>query len=197
MERCICNLDVHWNRSSVHTNDQDVYREMDRVPNPSRIRAWNGNANGRSPFLLRRHDSISPKKIANKHTILQPIVAIQNYLDQSQVPIGMALVIFFNTFGGALFLSFAQTAFTNGLRTYIPQYAPGVNAQSVIAAGARAIKSTVPKDSIHGVLQAYNKRINHTFYIAAACAAMTFVFCWGLGWKSVKKPAKVNLEVKL
>jgi len=44
------------------------------------------------------------------------------------------------------------------------------------------------------VLEAYNKSINHVFYLAAASAAATFVFCWGMGWKNIKKAKKVQPE---
>lgn len=107
----------------------------------------------------------------------------------------MALLIFSQLFGGALFLSFAQTAFTNGLIKYVPIYAPGVSAETVIAAGASAIQQAVPKAALKGVLEAYNTSINHVFYLAAASAAAMFIFCWGLGWKSIKKAKIVKPEV--
>lgn len=109
----------------------------------------------------------------------------------------MALLIFSQLFGGALFLSFAQTAFTNGLIKYVTIYAPGVSAETVIAAGAgaSAIQQAVPKAALKGVLEAYNTSINHVFYLAAASAAAMFIFCWGLGWKSIKKAKIVKPEV--
>jgi hypothetical protein len=38
-----------------------------------------------------------------------------------------------------------------------------------------------------GVLKAYNQSVNHIFYLAAAFAATTFVFSWGMGWKDIRK----------
>ena len=106
----------------------------------------------------------------------------------------MALAVFSQTFGGALFLSFAQTTFSIGLADYIPAFAPGINVQTVIAAGATAVRQAVPKAALAGVLEAYTKSTNHVFYIAAAASTGTFVFCWGLGWKSVKKAKMVQQE---
>ena len=102
----------------------------------------------------------------------------------------MALAIFAQTFGGTLFLTFAETVFTNGLTQAIIAFAPDVNAEKVIAGGASAVRAVVPKADLAGVLLAYNQGIQHTFYLAAGAAAATLVFCWGMGWKSVKK-AKV------
>lgn len=45
-----------------------------------------------------------------------------------------------------------------------------------------------------GVLDAYNKAINETFYLAAGASFATFVFAWGMGWKSVKKVKVVKPE---
>jgi hypothetical protein len=118
---------------------------------------------------------------------LQPIVAIQNALPEDLLAVGMSLAIFSQTFGGALFLSLAQTVFTHGLMEAIPIFAPEVSPETVINAGASAIRATVPQSSLSGVLLAYNQAISHTFYLGTGAAVATFVFCWGMGWKSVKK----------
>ncbi len=98
----------------------------------------------------------------------------------------MSLAIFSQTFGGALFLSFVQTTFNSGLTKYILTFAPGIKANTVIEAGATAVRQAVPRIALKGVLEAYNKSINHVFYLAAASAAATFVFCWGMGWKNIE-----------
>lgn len=119
-----------------------------------------------------------------------PLVAIQTALPQEQISVGIALLIFAQGFGGALFLAFAETDFTNGLTKAIKAFAPNVSAETVIAAGASAVRDVVPKADLGGAFLAYNQAIQHVFYLAAGAAAATLVFCWGMGWKSVKK-AKV------
>ena len=106
----------------------------------------------------------------------------------------MALVIFAQFFGGTLFLTFAETDFTNGLKKAIPIFAPNVSAEAVIAAGASAVRDVVPDAELGGVLMAYNQAVKHTFYLATGAAAATLVFCWGMGWKSVKKAKVVKPE---
>lgn len=108
----------------------------------------------------------------------------------------MALGIFTQTFGGALFLTFAETDFSNGLTKALKTMAPNVSAQTVIAAGASAVREVVPKPELGGVLMAYNQAVQHTFYLAASSAAVTLVFCWGMGWKSVKKAKVVDAEAE-
>jgi hypothetical protein len=103
----------------------------------------------------------------------------------------MALIMFMQTFGGGLFLAFAQTVFSHGLEQGLRKFAPEVNAQAVIAAGATAIRKVVKPDQLSGVLEAYNLGISHCFYLAASSSAATFVFAWGMGWKTVKEEKKV------
>ena len=99
----------------------------------------------------------------------------------------MGLVIFSQNFGGALSLAFAQTAFNSGLRQSVPEFAPSISAQTVIEAGAGHVREAVPKAALGGVLKAFNQSVNHVFYLAAAFAATTFVFSWGMGWKDIRK----------
>lgn len=122
--------------------------------------------------------------------IQMPLVAVQTALPRDQASIGVALIMFAQTFGGALFLTFAETVFANGLTKAINTFAPNVSAKTVIGAGASAVRGVVPKVELAGVLLAYNQAVQQTFYLAAGAAAGTLVFCWGMGWKSVKK-AKV------
>jgi len=102
----------------------------------------------------------------------------------------MASVIFSQTFGGALFLSFDQTIFSTGLRDALAHFSPEVDAQSIIVAGATGFRDVVSAASLPGVLAAYNQALSHVFYLATGCGAAAFFCCWGMGWKSVKK-AKV------
>jgi hypothetical protein len=84
----------------------------------------------------------------------QPIVAIQNALPADQIAIGTSLIVFCKYLGGALFVSLAQTIFTNGLRNALPTFAPQVDPQTVITAGATSVRAVTPKASVPGVLLA-------------------------------------------
>ena len=106
----------------------------------------------------------------------------------------MALLIFAQTFGGALFLSFAETDFSNSLIKAINTFAPNVSAKAINDAGASGVRAIVPKPELASVILAYNQAVQHAFYLAAGSAAVTLVFCWGMGWKSIKKPKVVETE---
>jgi hypothetical protein len=80
------------------------------------------------------------------------------------IAIGTALVVFCQYFGGAVFVALGQTAFINRLSSSLQVYAPEVDAQTIIDAGATAaIRSLVPKASIDGVLTSYNHALTNTF----------------------------------
>jgi len=117
----------------------------------------------------------------------QPIVAIQNVLSPEKISVGMSLVIFSQTFGGAIFLTFGQLVFDSGLRHGLRKYAPTVDAHAVVAAGATSFRQVVSVKDLPGVLSAYNIAINHDFYLAAGASFGAFVCCFAMGWHSIKK----------
>jgi len=121
------------------------------------------------------------------------MVAVQNVLPQNQIAVSMALLIFFQTFGGALWLSLASTTFNSGLKGALIKYAPEVNAEMVLKAGATGFRALVlPQGSIDGLIKAFSVAVNQVFYLGAGAAVASFVFSMGLGWKSIKKAKKVE-----
>jgi hypothetical protein len=124
-----------------------------------------------------------------------PMVAIQNVLPPAQIPIGMALMTFCQQFGGGFFLAVVQVVFSRGLVEGLDKYAPDVNAKTVIAAGATAVRNVVAKEDLPRVLKAFNLGVNHSFYLAAGCAAGCVVASFGMGFGKVKKEKKAPTAV--
>ncbi|KAH8805652.1 efflux pump [Xylogone sp. PMI_703] len=124
-----------------------------------------------------------------------PMVAVQNVLPQKYVSISMSLLVFFQNLGGALFLSFDQTAFSNALDPALHKFAPNVDPQIVITAGATGFRAVVPESALPGILKAYCLAISHAFYIAASTAAAFLLVGLGMGFKNIKKE-KANKTAK-
>ena len=101
----------------------------------------------------------------------------------------MAVIFFSQSFGAAVFLSFAETIFSNSFSTLLPERAPTVNVQAIVDAGATGFRKFVSKTDLVEVLAAYAQSIDRVFYLAAGLGAGCFLFSWGMGWKSLK-PAK-------
>jgi hypothetical protein len=116
-----------------------------------------------------------------------PIVAAQNNSSKEKISIVTALVVFSQNFGGVLFLTLAQVIFSDRLRHGLVTYAPEVNAEEVIVAGATAVRSVVPDASLPGVLLAYSKSVDAVFYLATGAAGGAFLFSFGMRWMNIKK----------
>lgn len=99
----------------------------------------------------------------------------------------MAIVVFSLNFGGATFLTLAQTVFGQSLLAEIPVYAPNVNAASISSEGATDFRSVVPAAELAGVLKAYSLSVTHVFYLSCGSAALAFCFAWGMGWEDIRK----------
>ncbi|KAH7303301.1 major facilitator superfamily domain-containing protein [Stachybotrys elegans] len=120
--------------------------------------------------------------------IQMPILAVQHSLPAQKIPIAIATLIFAQNMISAIWLTIANTIFNNSLRTLLPDYAPSINPQTVIDAGATGIRDAVSDGQVlHQVLSAYSEAIDNTFYISAASLAVTLCFVWGIGWKDIRK----------
>ena len=99
----------------------------------------------------------------------------------------MSLLMFSSTIGGALFLSFANTIFTNSLRSLLPTV---VSIEKVVNAGAYGIRDVVSNSELTAVLKAYAESVDNVFIMCAALAVACFVFSWFMGWEDIreKKP---------
>lgn len=93
----------------------------------------------------------------------QPPIAVQSTLPPSQLSIGTALFTFTQFFAGAIFVAGGQTAFTNSLGPALDNFAPAVNASTIINVGATALRDTIPPTELRGVLKVYNQALIHTF----------------------------------
>src|SRR5882672_9616298 len=112
---------------------------------------------------------------------------MQKALPPAQIAVGMTLLIFGQTFGGALFLALAQTVFGHSLVDHLKDHAPTVDPQTVIAVGATAFRKVVRPDQIVGVLESYNLALNDVFFLSTGAAVGTFIFALGMGWVDIRK----------
>jgi hypothetical protein len=124
--------------------------------------------------------------------VSQPIIALQNTLPASEISIAMAVLIFCQNFGGAIFLAFAEAVFSNSLKKLLTEYVPGVPAETIIAAGATGWRSIVPENQADGVFRAYGVSIDRTFYLAIGTSLGTMVFACCMGWVDIRKKKDIE-----
>ncbi|KAJ5149742.1 MFS multidrug transporter [Penicillium atrosanguineum] len=123
-------------------------------------------------------------------SLQMPLVAIQNSVQLHQLPVAVGVLMFCPQLSGALLVSFGNTIFSNSLRNLVPQYAPSVNPDIVVAAGATSLRNAVPPSTLHNVLIAYAKSVDRVYYLGAGCGVATFFSAWGMGWKNIRRTEK-------
>lgn len=116
----------------------------------------------------------------------QPMMAAQTVLKQRDIPIGSAAVVFFQTLGGALFISVAQNIFATELVKGIVARIPDMPAAAILNTGATALTSTFSPEVLPSIIQAYNDAITKSFYASVALAIVAFAGGLGLEMVSVK-----------
>ena len=116
----------------------------------------------------------------------QSNVGVQTVLPRKDVPIGVSLIFFGQTLGGAIFLSVAQNIFSNKLEQNFTSLG-GLDIGAVTSTGATDIRSIVPPGMLEAVLTAYNNALRNAFYIALAMSCCSLVGALTMEWKSVKK----------
>ncbi|GKZ81332.1 hypothetical protein AnigIFM56816_005847 [Aspergillus niger] len=108
-----------------------------------------------------------------------PMTAIQTTLEQADVPIGSAAVIFFRSLGGAIFISVGESSFENSLVKQISETAPDVSRRLIVDAGATAFRTALADagqtDELEVVLDAYMTGLRDVFWVALALALFAFV----------------------
>jgi hypothetical protein len=135
-------------------------------------------------------------KIDTNKDRMKPIIAVQTNLKPQETAIGMALIIFCQNLGGTLFLSFAQTIFSNSLVNALHKFAAEINVTLITSSGATGFRDAIPESSVARVLLAYNEAVNNVFYLASGGAVAMILCCWGMGWKSVNKVQAPLLETR-
>ncbi|PYH99749.1 MFS general substrate transporter [Aspergillus ellipticus CBS 707.79] len=119
-----------------------------------------------------------------------PMTAIQTILTQVDIPIGSAAVVFFQSLGGAVFISVGESIFQNTLINKIAQDAPEVSPKEIMDAGATSFRSALAEagqmDALDAVLNAYMNGLKDVFRVTIALTLFSFIASVLLEWRSVK-----------
>ncbi|OQN96558.1 hypothetical protein B0A48_16988 [Cryoendolithus antarcticus] len=119
-----------------------------------------------------------------------PQNSIQTALSKEDVPLGLALVLFAQSFGPALFTSVSQIVFTNRLSADLQSTLPGANVTAIEALGLTEIRKQFSDGMLDSVVSAYGRSITASWYVALALACLCIIGALGTEWKSVKKDKK-------
>ena len=119
-----------------------------------------------------------------------PIISVQTVLPLDDIAVGTACVIFFQTLGGALFVSIGETVFQNGVISGTHRYVPSLDPKLLLSVGATEIRNLLENigkpDELQSVLQAYMVGLVNVFKVSIAVIVTAWVCTLFLEWKSVK-----------
>jgi hypothetical protein len=118
--------------------------------------------------------------------ITGPMIAIQAVLSPADTPVGLAIVTFFQMFGGALTAAISQTIFSSQLLKELAKNVPDVNVGTLLAAGTAAIHTVVTPEQLPGILKSYNTALVTPFYLGASITAVSCLCALGLEWVNIK-----------
>ncbi|TPX12435.1 uncharacterized protein E0L32_006847 [Thyridium curvatum] len=118
-----------------------------------------------------------------------PIIIIQATTTPVDMAEVTAILLFFQTVGGAFFVSAAQSAFLNTLLKSVVKYAPEVDPSTVVLTGATEIRHVFPASSLQGILLAYMDGLKVTFALVLAGTGLAFVIGLASRWKRLNTEA--------
>jgi hypothetical protein len=119
-----------------------------------------------------------------------PIMAAQALAKDEDIPTTTALIMFFQTAGGALSVSAAQTAFSNEMIKSLLQNVPTVNPAQVIAVGATEIREIFGSEELSGIIQAYMDGLKVIFIFIIAMSGAATAASFAMPWINIKKVTK-------
>ena len=117
----------------------------------------------------------------------QTPIVVQTVLSQKDVPIGTALILFAQTFGGALSVSIAQNVFTNELVKNLRAALPGQDPHFILAVGATELRKRFKGAALDLVVNGYNAALTRAFFVSVATAALSIFGAVVVEWRNVKK----------
>jgi hypothetical protein len=107
-------------------------------------------------------------------------------LPEIDLPTATAIGVLFQFLGGAIFLGIAENIFVSSLRDAIVKYAPNVDTESIVRAGAIGLNKVVAEADMPRVILAFNDGVLTVFYLGIAGGALAFIASFGMEWRSVK-----------
>ncbi|CAJ2510220.1 Uu.00g061200.m01.CDS01 [Anthostomella pinea] len=102
-------------------------------------------------------------------------------------PLGLSVILFAQHFGPALFVSVAQTIFTNRLAVSLHAVAPQLDAKAIEQMGLGQLKSSIGPQKLQDVLLGFDRSLVQTWYLPLGLACATAVGSLMMEWRSVKE----------
>lgn len=125
-----------------------------------------------------------------------PNLAAQTVLPKNDVPIGLALMLFGQLLGAAVFVAVGENVLGNQLVQRL-SVVPGFHPSLVTSTGATSLLRSLPLDQRATVLIAYNEALRKVFQVGLIVSCLTTLGAATLEWKSIlKKPVVTKVDAE-
>ena len=116
----------------------------------------------------------------------QASVAAQTVLEDKDVAIGAALMMFGQMLGSAVFISVGENVFATQFLKDLAKV-PGLDYEKVLGLGATDLRNNLLGTTLKLVLIAYNHSVTRIFFVTVGLSCVALLGTAGMEWKSVKK----------
>ncbi|WYZ45128.1 hypothetical protein EsH8_VIII_000444 [Colletotrichum jinshuiense] len=114
-----------------------------------------------------------------------PIIAVQGTVSEGDLASATAVLLFFQTVGGAFYVAAAQSGFLITILKNVAKNVPSVDPNLVAITGATQIRTAFPAEAVPGVIQAYMDGLKVAFALAVAGAGVSFLISLGSRWSKL------------
>lgn len=118
-----------------------------------------------------------------------PLSTAQASVEAVDLPAVTAMLLEFQTLGGAIWVSAAQAAFVNRLLVSLPRLAPNVIPMEVIATGAGDLRKVFSSEDLPGILAAYSIGIRDAYLLICAIVGVSMLVAAAMPWKRIDPDA--------
>ena len=115
-----------------------------------------------------------------------PQNAVQTVLPAEDVPLGLSVMLFAQSFGPAVAVAIAQVLFTNQLSRNLGSLLPGLSHENIENKGLTEILTSAPPANVREVLVGVDESLIQTWYLVVGLACATMIGSLLIEWRSVK-----------
>ena len=114
-----------------------------------------------------------------------PLLAVQDVLSPSDVPVGYAVALTVGYLRSSITLAVAQAVFASQLKLDIRSQLPGVNPDVITDAGATDLRQLLPTELYEQGLQIYDNAVTESWYISVVLAGAAALSVLAYKWKKM------------
>ena len=101
------------------------------------------------------------------------VIVSQNVVDSADLSTASAMALFFQLLGGAVWLSVAQSLFSNKLIQELEKNVKSVGAGEIFAVGATKLRDLLHGDELHAAIESYMAALKNGYTLTIALAGLS------------------------